>query len=219
MHTRRRPPRPEMIPVPRHDPIGSGEVVSTPRRLLKRLLMLAWDKIVLAIVLVAAVIGLPGLASHATRPAEDLEPDNHSGGGIITRYELLRLWLPEVLNDLAQRQSQSPVVRVHRDLKRFLELRTQEDLWYALTTRGHQVDGRFVDLTFIRRPYHEPQVFPEFLAVLATAAGNPPRGPDSYLSTVSITIIPVELGKREAREVISDLLGNSPSPAAQGRTR
>ena len=152
MDNRRSPPRPAMIPVPGHDLAGSGEVVSTPGPPVKRFLRLGCDQILMAIVLVAAVMGLPRLASHATRPADDLEPDNRADGGLVIRYELLRLWLPQTLIDQAKRQSRSPVVHVHADLKRFLELRNQEDLWYALTVRAHQVNGGFDDVTFIRRP-------------------------------------------------------------------
>jgi len=90
-------------------------------------------------------------------------------------------------------------------LKRFLGLRNQEDLWYALTTRAHQVNGRFVDLSVIRHPYHDPQDFPELLAVLAAAAGVPTRGLGSDFSTASVHIIPAESGKREPREVMVEL--------------
>lgn len=208
-----------MIPVLGHDLVRLGDVVSASGRPLKRFLRLGCDQILMVIVLVAAVMGLPRLASHATQPADDLEPDNRADGGLVIRYEWLRLWLPQTLTDLAKRQSRSPVVRVHADLKRFLELRNQEDLWYALTVRAHQVDGGFADVTFIRRPYHDSQRFPKFLAVLATAAGNPPHDPDSDFSTASVSIFPDELGKREARQVLSERLGIPPSHPAQGRTR
>ncbi len=209
------PRRPERLPIPGHDLDGSEDMVSTPGRLL----WLGRGYLVMAIVLVAAIIALPRLTSHATRPADDLEPDNHLGGGTVTRYELLRLWLPRALTDLAKRQSQSQVVRDHGELKRFLERGKQEDSWYALTSRVHQVNGGFVDLTVIRRPYQEPQHFPELLAVLATAVGNPPRDLDTDFSTASITIIPEDLRKREARQVLSELLSHPPSPAAPGPTR
>jgi hypothetical protein len=132
---------------------------------------------------------------------------------------LLDLWLHETLVELAGEPFRAQVVRNHQDLKRLLELRNQQDLWYALTAQGHQVNGGFVDLTVIRRPYHDPQFSSEFQAVLATAGGNPPRYPDTDFSTASIHLNPAELAKREPRRAIAELFRQPLAPAAQGRAR
>jgi hypothetical protein len=91
-------------------------------------------------------------------------------------------------------------------LQRLLELQDRRRLWYALTFRAHQFNGKVVDLTFIRRPYDNPRHFPEFLEILATAAGNPPRGPDADYSKASVSIIAQESSKREPRDVMAELL-------------
>jgi hypothetical protein len=130
---------------------------------------------------------------------------------------VLHLWLPETLIELASRQAQSPVVRDPGEMRRYLELREQECLWFALTTRGHQVNGEFVDMTVIRRPYQEPHLFPELRAMLAKAAGNPPRDPTAELSTASVHIMTEESWKREPREVIGELLAHLSPPVVQGR--
>jgi hypothetical protein len=163
-------------------------------------------------ILAAAVIGLSHLGIHATRPDPGTEADDHSGRGTVVRNELLRLWLPETLSDLARRRSRCRILNNHEELKRFLQGREQEELWYALTWRSYQVNGGFADITIIRHPYREPQCFPEFLAVMATSAGNPPSGPDLDFSTAAVSIIPEGSRGRDAREVVVELLNNPPTP-------
>jgi len=93
-------------------------------------------------------------------------------------------------------------------LQRLLDLDHQDDLWYALSIRGHQANGGFADITFIRRPYTDSECFPELLNVLAMAAGNPPDYPTvDFLnfSTASVHVMPTDLWKRGPREAIADL--------------
>jgi hypothetical protein len=168
----------------------------------------AWIGVILA----AAVIGLSHLGIHAPRPDPETEADDHSGRGTVVRNELLRIWLPETLSDLARRQSQCRVLQNHEELKQFLERDEQEELWYALTWRGHQANGGFADITVIRHPHREPQYFPEFLAVMATSAGNPPSGPDLDFSTGAVSLIPEGSRDRDAHEVMVELLRNPPPP-------
>ena len=176
--------------IARYDLAGSEEPIRTsgppPRRSRP-----GWaDTFFMMIVFAAGVIGLACLSFHVTRQDQELEPASRSGSGIIVRSEPIHLWLPRTLTELAQRQSQSRVVRTHEELRRFLEREGREDLWYAMTERGHQVNGGFVDITVIRRPYDDAAHFAELLAVLATAAGNPPRHPDADFSKLRFTSWP-----------------------------
>jgi hypothetical protein len=172
----------------------------------------------MTIVLAAGVMGLACLSCHVTRQDQELNPANFPGAGIVVRSELIRLWLPETLIDLAQRQSQSRVVRTHGELQRFLELEDRKDLWYAITTRGHQVNGNFVDITVIRRPYADPFDFAEFLDVLATVTGNPPVDPGTDSSQVSVHILAEGLLKCDPREVMAELLAHTSATPAQERS-
>jgi hypothetical protein len=174
---------------------------SSPRRLLSIL----GGTVFMIFVFAAGVAWLAGLSFHVARRAHQSEPVDQSGAGIIVHSQLLRLWLPQELTDLPKRQSHSLVVRTHEELRRLLERQDRRRLWYALTFRAHQLNGKVVDLTFIRWPYDEPRHFPEFLDILATAAGNPPRGPDADYSKASISIIPQESSKREPRDVMTEL--------------
>jgi hypothetical protein len=166
----------------------------------------------MGIVLAAVMIVAFRLVSRATGPGRRLDPAEVPGGGIVVRSEVLHLWSPEALMELARQQARAPVVRDHGGLRRSLELRGQQDLWYALTVRGHQVNGLFADMTVIRRPYRDPESFPEFLNVLAVAGGDPPRDPGPDFSTASIHLIPAELARREPSGAIAELLRHPPPP-------
>jgi len=158
------------------------------------------------IVFAAGVIGLARLAVHVTRQDQELETANRPGAGIIVRSELIQIWLPQTLTELAQGQPRFRVVRTHDELQRFLELEDREDLWYALTTRGFQVNGEFVDITLIRRPYDDALHFGELPDILAMAAGNRPRHADADISIASVQIIAQELLNCEPRAVMAELV-------------
>lgn len=168
-----------------------------------------WGGTVLVIIVVAAsVIGLARLSFHVTHSAQEQDPAGRSGGGIIDRSGVLRLWLPQTLIELARRQSQFPVVQTHQELQRFLELEGGKKLWFAMTVRGHQVNGKTVDITFIRWPHEDPRLFPELLHVLATTAGNPPRHSNLDFSKASVHIIAEELFNGNPREVMAELIAD-----------
>jgi hypothetical protein len=168
-----------------------------------------WGRtIFLVIVLAAAASGLARLSFHVTDQAQEPDPADSSSGGIIDRSELLHLWLPRSLAELAKCQSRVPVVRTHEELQRFLDLQNGKDVWYAMTTRGYQVNGKMVDITFLRWPYEDSSHFPEVLDVLATAAGNPPRDADVDQSKAPIHIIGQELLKRDPRKVMAELISD-----------
>jgi hypothetical protein len=175
-------------------------------RPIRRLLRSWGDKVLMVVVIVTMAIGLMRLGFRASVPTREPEPDDRGGSGIIVRDEVLHLWLPTTLIELARNQSDSSVAHTHQELRTFLERRGQENLWYAFTTRGHQVNGGTADMTFIRHPYRAPEHFGEFLDVLATAAGNPSRDPTSRYSGAEVHILSRELSEREPREVVEQLL-------------
>jgi hypothetical protein len=187
-----------------------GSVSTQPVRLpwapLGRLLRSWVDKGVLVGVILASGIGLTLLDSHVIRPGRRLEPAYHPGSGVSVRAEVLHLWLPVALIDLARRESRSSLAQADQELRISLERRGQQNQWYALTTRFHQANGGVAEITFIRRPYREPQHFREFLDVLARAAPIPPRDPTLNYYRAELHILPRELTEREPREVIDELL-------------
>jgi hypothetical protein len=95
-----------------------------------------------------------------------------------------------------------------KDLRRFLELRSQIKLCYVVIMRGHQVDGNFANLPFVRQPYNDAEHFPEFLDVLAAAAENSWDEPTDLFSTVSVHILPEKFAERGIRDVFDEIQGN-----------
>jgi hypothetical protein len=167
-------------------------------------------KLLTMIVIGGGSLGLTLFACHLARQDRAPEPANHPGSGIIVRSEVLRLWLPQTLIELAKRQTLPSRIRTHEELQRTLECLCQRDVWYALTARAHKVNGERVDLTTIRWPYRDSRYFPELLDVLALAAGEPPSDPTPGFSDVSISVLPDDSLKRAPREVMRDALGTDP---------
>jgi hypothetical protein len=200
--------KPRDAAIGRSDFAGSDEPIDASNPSVQSFRTRWGEMFLMVLVFSAGAIGLFGFSIHVTRQDRELEPANRPGAGIIVRSEPIHLWLPQALAELAQRQSQSPVVRTHEELRRFLETEDRQDLWYARTTRGHQVNGEVVDITVIRRPYDDPIHFSELLDVVATAAGKPPRDPEADYSEASVHILAQELLKREPREVMAELLGH-----------
>ncbi len=56
-----------------------------------------------------------------------------------------------------------------------LERNGRQNVWFALTTRHHKINGGAAVITYIRHPYLEPEHFRELLNVLAIATGKLPH--------------------------------------------
>jgi hypothetical protein len=150
-------------------------------------------------------IGLTAFACQTARQDRSLEPDNPSGDHTVIRAEVVRIWLPPALIELAHRRSQSRLTHDGKELQRFLELPDHKDLWFAFLMRGHLVNGQSDEIIIMRWPCRDSREFPELSEVLATAAGNPPRDSTIDLSSAVVHVIPDKLLKREPREVIAEL--------------
>jgi len=195
----------------------------TPSTLLTVAVSLLW-KVGTASAMIAPVIALI-LASPCT-PSPDadglsaLAPDAEEapGSGIVLRIEVTTIWIPQVLLDLARRKAATLVDRSPEDLKTYLERYKREAAWYALTYRGHQVNGRFAESTQIRRLSEAADHLDELQAVMATAAGRPPRLDGRDFSRARVEVIPETLQAVDPREAITRLMaepvaGDESSPA------
>jgi hypothetical protein len=200
----------------RDDRGESAEPVSRKGRLLRRLTGAARDAIFIGL-LVAPMIGLIWLVSLDGGRGGEAEHGNHSGSGAIMREEVLCLWLPGTLCAPSERSNELARLRTHEELRDWLRARNEEDLWYALTSRGHQENGGYADRTVIRCPGQDPSLFEEVMAVLATAGGNPPRYLLVDFSTAIVRRIPDEIRDREPRDAMVDLLGLASTPVVDDK--
>ena len=153
----------------------------------------------MVIVIGTGATAITAFSSYVARQDQQAASVNDPADGILIRIEVIRLYLPRTLIDLAQLERRQPSLHSHADLRRKLEFEHQRDLWFALTERGHTLTGGIVDMSLIRTPYRDPGHFRELLQILAAAAGNP----SADLSFAKVQLIPDELSKRDPRKVIS----------------
>ena len=158
--------------------------------------------LMIVIVFMATAIGLTHFNAVTPRPSVAPEFSDPPGSGLIVRSEVIHLWLPETLVDPARHDFPALIARTHQELKKALERRGQENLWYAITVRGHQVNHGAADISFIRYPYRKPENLQELMDVLATVAGSPPRHPSADYSAAIVHIVPVGMSQREWLEAM-----------------
>jgi hypothetical protein len=207
----------EAVRAPTHG--ASSESIAAASRPSRRRLAIWGGNVFLLGLVATAAVGLTVLGGHVSRQPHSIESAEPGGAGIIIRLELLDFWLPPLLSELAQRQFESQPIRSHEDVRRFLKLHRQQDSWYAVTTRGHQANGDFADLTIIRRPFDDRAHFPELMDILAVAArdGRIDRAGDSAAATVHV--MPADLLTLEPRQAVAELLGQRRRETDQKRFR
>jgi hypothetical protein len=158
--------------------------------------------LMIVVVLVTTVIGLTQFDAAAPRPSEAPEFVDSPGAGLIVGSEVIRVWVPESLVELAGHEFPGLIARTHQELKKVLELRGPEDLWYAITVRAHLADHRAEDIPYIRYPHRQPEYLSELSDVLATVAGSPPRHPLLDYSAATVHIMPAGTSQREWLEAM-----------------
>jgi hypothetical protein len=153
-------------------------------------------KLIIIVIFVTVVIGLTHFNALVPEPSAALEFSDAPGSGVIVRSEVIHLWLPEILVDPARHEFSALVARTHQELKKAIERQGQENLWYAITVRGHQANHVAADISFIRYPYREPENLQELMDILAIVAGSPPRSPSADYSAAIVHIMPAGMSQR-----------------------
>ncbi len=148
---------------------------------------------------VTGISGLSDFTSNETAVHDRaLGTEDQPGGGTITRSEMRDVWVFPSLIGLAKGRAHSERINSFEDIKRSLELRGQERLWYAVTFRAHQANGRAVDMTFVRHPYRDPGHFPELELILDAVAEVPPRDGTNAPLPPTVQLLPETLLVRRA---------------------
>jgi hypothetical protein len=186
---------------------ASEERTFTAAKFPRRFVTIWRGRIFMTIAIGAAMMALNRFASHVAQQAQEPTSADGPNAGLIVRSEVLDVWLPQKLFERPK----------HQSLQQFLELPGQENIWYALIVRGHQLNGIFADILIIRRPCRDPDHLPELLDILATASGDPPSDPKFDFSKAAVHIIAEESARREPAQVISELLRHPSSAVDQER--
>jgi len=168
-----------------------------------------FNRLFMQVSVVAAMIGLAWCGTHFAREDRMTGSADALDVSGIVRFEVLHLWLPRSLYELAKDANSLAVTRTHADFQRFLATRNQKDLWYAFTTRGFKHSGEISDCTYVRHPYRESLYFQELLEVLAVAAGHDSPSGMTEFSDATLTVVPDDFLERAPREAMRALLGDS----------
>jgi hypothetical protein len=153
--------------------------------------------LVIVVVLVTTATGLTQFDAVAPRPGAAPEFGDPPGSGLIVRSEVIRLWVPETLVDPARHELPAPAAPTRQELKKVLERRGQENLWYAITVRAHLADDRAEDTSFIRYPHRQPEYLSELMDVLTAVAGSHRRHPSADYSAAIVHVVPAGTSQRE----------------------
>jgi hypothetical protein len=153
--------------------------------------------LMIVVVLVTTMIGLAHFNAVVPELGAAPEPSDAPGSGLIVRSEVIHLWLPESLVDLAQSEPPALVARTHQELIKAVERRGQQNLWYAITVRAYLANDRSEDMSFIRHPYRHLDHLQELTDIVATVVGIPPRYPSADYSTAVVHIVPARMSQRE----------------------
>jgi hypothetical protein len=163
------------------------------------------SSVVTAVVTIACLVGLTWVSHHAGAP----DPEPARGSGIVVFTEITAVWIPQPLLDLARDPGGSPLGRSPEAVRAYLGRHGWRDPWYALTYRFLQVNGELGGLTQVRDLSDSPDDLDELQAVMATAAGRPPRFESRDFALARIEVGPDALQGVEPREAITRLMAES----------
>lgn len=153
-------------------------------------------------VFLLGAFGLSRVDYQAAGPARDelAEP------GLIDRFEVLNVWLPQALLDLARRGDGLATGGTPEELRACLERNGLGNAWYALRYRGHQTNGGAQDITLVGRTDGSTTPFRTVQDVMLLAAGRPPQGPSMDFSDATISVIPDRMLTADPREAVEELI-------------
>src|SRR5258708_1550238 len=85
-----------------HDRAEQGEFDFTSDRLPARLVSTWGNKILMVLVVAAGAMGLTCFASHVSKKDQSLADGDQFSAGTIVRSEVLHIWLPPSLIEMAE---------------------------------------------------------------------------------------------------------------------
>jgi hypothetical protein len=190
---------------------GRRRAQGTRSSVLAAAVNLSW-RVGTAMAILTPILGL--ILARPIAPGPDVDgsarqaPDAEvpPGSGIVLRTEITTIWIPRALRDLALCDARPPLDRSPVELLTCLKQNVWIPDWYALTYRGHQVNHGFADITLIRRLSEAANHVEELQAVMATAAGRPPRREARDFSRARVKVVPDTMQAMDPREAIARLM-------------
>jgi hypothetical protein len=176
------------------------------RRGIRFLLAWLWGKTLLVALLAGAATGLTVVAFQPAKRGAQSESRDRPGSGITVRADLVDIWVPDQIYQLAKRAAANanPLSRQALDLQLMNE--GGESLWYAVTFQFLQEDGGISEITTIEHPYNSTKAFPSFADLLGEIAGKRQDDAGASAKAPAVHLIPEELSKRPPREAVAELL-------------
>jgi hypothetical protein len=178
---------------------------SCPRRSGRSILALFGGRALIGVLCVGAAIGLTRLASAPSRPRAHAEYIGPPGSGITVRTELEDIWLPRELYELVYRWAEDPTRLSDEEWASEWNQRRDQNLWYALSDRLYQEDGRVAEVTTIYFPGRSARQSDRLAEVIRAIVERVPRESDSERSKASLHVIPDALRELEPRDAVAEL--------------
>jgi hypothetical protein len=137
-----------------------------------------------------------------------LDSESPLAWGDVVRTEVTSVWVPQALRDLARRQAGPPVNRSLEKVQTYLARNGWTDALYALTRWEYDANGHSVEISQVRWLSEAEDHLDELEAVMATAAGRPPRFEDGRFAHTRVQLIPDSLQSVESRAEIIRLMAD-----------
>ena len=179
-------------------------------RLPARLAVFLHERVIMLAVMLSGVLALIGFCAHVTGHDPSAGLSSRPLSGIPSRVEVRAIYVDPALVLLSKLPPGSVAIESHDGLCGYLKTRGSETGWYAITTQAFGPGGD-TNMSSFCRPCESPERFEQFLDVLDTAAGKPPKYPGMDYSTARVVVIPDQLARQEPREAIAGLPGLSGS--------
>jgi hypothetical protein len=183
--------------------------IIAPRSRLWQLLQDLGTLFAFGAVVAAAGMILPYHDAHTPRTGSQRRGDDRPDGDIAVMSQVLDIWLPEPLVDLAKREFQPCGLNRDEGLEKVLDRKEYQDLFHAFTVRGFQSNSDAVIVTYVRYPYHVSEHYQELVDLLATAAGSPPRYAGMDYSGTTIHIVPAGTSRQDLLAAIQETQASS----------
>ncbi len=164
------------------------------------------EMVAMAALMIAGAVGLTWLSMKVTSPSRDVLAAQDAHVDQLAIVEADAIFVPAVLEELANELSDIDSLESHDDIKRLLQRQGLEKTWYAIIYRLVQANGTFIVMPVYACPFEATLQAFEFRAVMAAIRGNPLRRPYLDYSEATIGILPEDLAQSEPSKAVVEVI-------------